>query len=328
MTLPAESAAGMRQLQQAGEWLGMELSLAAENVTMVTQSHGSQRSTYADIFAKNYNDLVGMGNPGDLQKLFDGVDPRQNGSFLVDLMRTYDCQSALDTCSGCQYDILYLLGAAARHEITLRRLVSNELDDALLEQGMRNMKIVQEEKKFPSPEYTRHPWQLLSASFGGSVFDAGFCMGNSLSHISDPAQRKLCLENFADVTQKVFVIDMRNFHQMLANRDELRTRALDFLRAGPSADAGNRVLFPGTISNFPVCITPDLIIVAYVRHGDRLPYALVEFTPLTLPLLLSEIRESFRTVEIRCDRKNMGMPDIATLEAIDGPRTLQFICTK
>jgi|GEM_PF-4040198 len=324
MSVPTYSASQLLELLT--ETLGMDVRMAEADITTVGMvGHGNQASHYAEVFARRYNDLVGMGGKDDMKKLHDGMDPRGTGPFLRTLLQENDCRSVIDVCSGCQYDVLYFAGAAARGELPLTTLVSNEMDDALFAQGERNLQAAGV-LLFPSPTFTHYPWQELADHFDVGEFDACLCTGNSLSHISDPAQRAACIDNFATITKNMLVVDTRNFSQMLANADELMSRAKTMLRDG-SFGGGNRQLFPGNVANFPVYITRELVVMAYVKRGESSPYALVQFSPLPDDVLRTELQRRFGKVETYYNKSSEPV-SAEVLRSLDGPSTVHFVCTE
>lgn len=310
------------------EKLGLQIELQGSDVVVTSPTEsGYDAWPYAEIFAQNYNAIVGMENAGDMIALFHGTDSRPTGAFLKNIVLEHSARSVIDVCSGCMYDAIYFQGCAKRGGLSLDRFHCNEADDALRQQGERNIAEVRQTNEFPDLSPTTYYWQELGKHFAQGEFDASFCTGNSLSHIPERKQRIQSLANIAHVTKNVFVVDTRNYHWMLAHAGTLHADAVEMLST-QEYTGGNKQLFPGSVANFPVCIAKDSIIFAYVRDGQEQPYALVRFYPLSYSQLHSELSTVFGKVDVYLDGVKAENVSEEELSQIDAPRTIQFVCTE
>ena len=310
------------------EKLGLRIEIDGQNVIVSSKTEsGYDAWRYADIFARNYNALVGMGNVGDMIALYHGTDSRPTGAFLEGLLKDGNATSMIDVCSGCMYDPIYLQGKVDRGELPLTRITCNEIDGALKEQGDRNVAEVRSTNALHEFEETAHYWQELSAHFSQGEFDVSICTGNSLSHLPESAQRKQSIANIALVTKDAFVVDTRNYHWMTTHADSLHASAVSMLQSGEFF-GGNKQLFPGSVANFPICIADQSIIFAYVCEGQVDPYALVRFYPITFSEFKNELSEFFGEIDVYVDCKEALDTSEEFLSALDAPRTIQFVCRK
>jgi hypothetical protein len=320
-------------LELATQWLGQPLQLDSSGVSVVEHRGTIQTSRYAEVFAKEYGNLVGMPEAQDLLALYrEGKDKRGTGPFTLAQMQRFDCKSVLDTCSGCRYDHLFLAGAHQRGAIDLSGgMTMNEVDVELGKQGKLNVDLVEAtEGTMPvDAEETSIYWQHLARELGERAFDCVTCLGNSYSHLGEQNQRLASAANFALTTTPggVCIVDNRNFDKMMAHEEEHREQALAMLSGDAAQAANNRALFPGSIANSPVYIGPDRVIIGYVRRGTNKPHALVQFFPLTRAELVANLAQFFGGVEIFHDRKGGGVSE-GTLGSMDGPATIQCVCTE
>lgn len=144
--------------------------------------------------------------------------------WIVDLLRSRNCQTVLDTACGTGIDSIMLVEEGFR-------VVSMDASDRMLKYALKERWNRRKEPEFDQWVIEEGNWMSLvddvaklqgqlSPSSGGQ-FDAVICLGNSFAHLPDfdgnLHNQRRALENFIQLVKPggILVIDHRNYDEII-----------------------------------------------------------------------------------------------------------------
>ncbi len=171
-------------------------------------------------------------SPGEFyENIADGYDEmtrfrarlKSEKAVMKEWMERYPMQSALDAAcgSGLHSILLAKLGV---------RVTGADISAGMLEQARRNAAAEKAEVRF-----IHSPMQQLKQT-AGEKYDAVFCMGNSLPHLTDEKSLAETLHGFAGLLSPdgVVILQLLNYTRILAGRQRIigvnRSGEREFIR--------------------------------------------------------------------------------------------------
>ncbi len=204
--------------------------------------------------------------------------------FIMSQVADIKTKKIFDASLGSGYASLGLKRAGVAH------VTSNDIDENLIQHSLKEAAEMN-----LSLTITRYDWRELDQHFSNE-FDVVFNLGNSLTYLFKPSDRKKSVENFFAITKPegTLLIDTRNYQEIISGNFQNKGRGV----------------YKGTdkIHIKPAYVAQDMIVMRYIHNASKNYYDLVLY-PLMVEELSDLVRDAgFRNIKIFGDYKEKYTP--------------------